>query len=234
MRRMTAIVWLHGFPLSPEMYAKQLAIGGYQHFVPDLRDPSLTSMGDYSRAVQRFLDIEKIDRAVIAGFSMGGYIAMQLLRDVPQRFAALILIDTRETTDTDEGRAARHRQIDDVRANGTKSVVDAMLPKMVVHESLLAPVRKIMESASAEWVIAALTAMATRPDSADTLRGANIPALVFVGDKDPITPPSDAERMVAMMRDAELAPIAGAAHLANYERPDQVNHIIEAWLARKL
>ena len=96
------------------------------------------------------------------------------------------------------------------------------------------PVRKIMESASAEWVIAALTSMATRPDSSDTLRNANIPALVFVGDKDPITPPSDAERMVAMMRDAELAPIAGAAHLANYERPDQVNHIIEAWLARKL
>ena len=46
MRRMTAIVWLHGFPLSPEMYAKQLAIGGYQHFVPDLRDPKKNKLLD--------------------------------------------------------------------------------------------------------------------------------------------------------------------------------------------
>jgi pimeloyl-ACP methyl ester carboxylesterase len=232
---MTAIVWIHGFPLSPAMFTKQLTIGGYQHVAPDLRDPALTSMSDYSRAVQRFLDDEKIDQAVFAGFSMGGYITMQLLRDIPQRFKAMILIDTRETPDTDEGRAIRYKQIDDVRSSGsTESVVDAMLPKMVHHDSQRPSVREIMASASPEWVISALTAMATRPDSAETLRNANIPALVFVGDRDTITPSSDAERMVAMMKDAELAPIAGAAHMANYERPDQVNHIIEAWLDRKL
>jgi pimeloyl-ACP methyl ester carboxylesterase len=235
------IVWIHGFPLSSAMFERQLTIDHYRHIRPDLRgfgktkpaDGAMT-MRDYARDVIDVLDKEKIDRAVIAGFSMGGYVAMQILRDVPQRVAALILIDTRETPDTEEARAGRKKSADDVRANGIKSVVDAMLPKMIVNETLSDDVRKIMESSTPEGVIAALGAMADRPDSTDTLRNATVPALIFVGDKDPITPPTDAERMGALMSEAELAPIANAAHLANYERPDQVNHIIEAWLERKL
>ena len=79
---------------------------------------------------------------------MGGYIAMQLLRDVPERIAALLLLDTRETPDTEEGRATRYKQADDVAKNGIGSVVEAMLPKMVVQESYRAEVRRIMETSS--------------------------------------------------------------------------------------
>ena len=228
---MTSIVWIHGYPHSPEIFEPQLEIKGYKHIRPDLRDAHGNTMREFAQYVLSKVDDE---RAVIAGVSMGGYIAMQILRDAPQRVAALILMSTRETPDDEAGRAARMQAIDTIRTQGPKVVTDALLPKMIISESRQADGRKILEAAKPEWMIAALQAMADRPDSTETLRNANVPALIVVGDKDPITPPRDSERMVALMRDAELAPIANASHLANYERPDQVNHIIEAWLARKL
>lgn len=228
---MTAIVWIHGYPHSPEIFEPQLEIEGYRHIRPDLRKMAGNTMRDFARQV---LDEVDDERAVFAGVSMGGYIAMQIYRDAPERVAALILMSTRETPDDDAGRAARMKAIDTIRNEGPKSVTDALLPKMILNEALQREGGKILEAAPPEWMIAANEAMADRPDSANTLRNATVPALIVVGDKDPITPPRDAERMVAMMRDAEMAPIANAAHLANYERPQQVNHIVEAWLARKL
>jgi pimeloyl-ACP methyl ester carboxylesterase len=126
------------------------------------------------------------------------------------------------------------KAIDEIRRNGPARIIDELLPKMIATESLRPAGRKILESASPAGMIAALQAMADRPDSTETLRNAAVPALIVVGDKDTITPPADGERMAALMPNAELAPIANAAHLANWERPDQVNHLTEAWLARKL
>ena len=159
---------------------------------------------------------------------------MQLLRDAPSRVAALLLLDTKETPDTAEGKAGRLKSAEDVAKNGTKSVIEAMAPKMVVREPLRDVVKHIMQSATPAGVIAALKAMAERPDSTATLRDANVPALVIVGDRDEITPVKDAERMVSLMKQAELAPIANAAHLANFEAPAQVNDLIPAFLARYL
>lgn len=235
------IVWIHGFPLSAAVFAPQTRIAGYRHIRPDLRGFGATpppegpmSMADYSRDVIALLDQLKIDRAVIAGVSMGGYVAMQILRDAPKRVAALLLLDTRETPDNDEGRAGRLKSADDVDRNGTKSVVDAMAPKMVVRVPLREVVRHIMQSATAAGVSAALRAMAARPDSTATLRDCNVPALIIVGEKDVITPVADAERMASLMKQAELAPIANAGHLANFEASAQVNDLVPAFLARYL
>ncbi len=235
------IVWIHGFPLSSAVFAPQTRIQGYRHIRPDLRGFGATpppegemSMADYARDVLGVLDSLNIDRAVVAGLSMGGYVAMQMLRDAPKRVAALLLLDTRETADTKEGREGRLANARDVAVNGTKNVVESMVPKMVVREPLRDVVRHIMQSSSPAGVIAALKAMAARPDSADTLRKTDAPALVIVGERDSLTPVSDAERMAALMKAAELAPIANAAHLANFEAPGQVNDLIPAFLARYL
>jgi len=235
------ILWIHGFPLSSAMFEPQKRIAGYRHLCPDLRgfgsaEPPRgeTSMASYSRDLLDYLDREHVERCVLAGFSMGGYIAMQMLRDAPQRFAALLLLDTRETADTDEGRANRLKQAEEVARSGTKSVIDAMLPKMVAQDAYRNDVRRIMETASPDGVIAALKAMASRPDSAETLRNAQMPAFIIVGDRDEITPPRDAERMVSLLPNAEMAPIARAAHMANFEASEQVNNIFAAFLARAL
>ncbi len=233
------IVWIHGFPLSSKVFEPQLAIDQFRHIRVDLRGfgktpppNGETSMATYARDVLDVMDNAKIDRAVIAGISMGGYVVMQLLRDAPERVAALLLLDTRETADTEEGRATRFKQAGDVAKNGIGSVVDAMTPKMAIGAEAQAAIRKIMEESSPQGVIAALKAMAVRPDSAETLRNADVPALIVVGDRDEITPPRDAERMVKLIKHAEEAPIAKAAHAANFERPEQLNPLIHAFLFR--
>ncbi len=235
------ILWIHGFPLSSAVFAPQTRIQGYRHIRPDLRGFGPTpppggemSMADYARDALAVLDKLNIDRAVVAGLSMGGYVAMQILRDAPQRVAALLLLDTRETPDTREGREGRLESARDVAANGTKNVIESMVPKMVVREPLRDVVRLIMQSASPAGVITALKAMAARPDSTETLRKTDAPALIIVGEHDTLTPVSDAERMASLMKAAELAPIANAAHLANFEAPAQVNDLIPAFLARYL
>jgi len=233
------IVWIHGFPLSSKVFEPQAAIDQFRHIRVDLpgfgKTPPAgreTSMKSYARDVLDVMDDAKIDRAVIAGVSMGGYVVMQLLRDAPERVAALLLLDTRETADTEQGRAIRFKQAEDVAKNGIGSVVDAMTPKMAVGAEAQAAIRKIMVESSPQGMIAALKAMAARPDSAGTLRNASVPALVVVGDRDEITPPSDAERMMSLLQHAEEAPIAKAAHAANFERPEQLNPIIHAFLFR--
>jgi 3-oxoadipate enol-lactonase len=235
------IVWIHGFPLSSAMFEPQTRIAGYRHIRPDLpgfgdtapREGEATMAG-YARNVLEAMDALRIETAVVAGFSMGGYVAMQLLREAPQRVAALLLLDTRETADSEEGRAGRLKTAAEVEAGGTGVVIESMLPKMVARESLRPEVRRIMETASAQGVVGALRAMAARPDSAATLQATPVPTLIVVGDRDAITPPTDAERMKAMMQHAELAPIAHAAHMANYEAAEQVNHITAAFLERYL
>ena len=106
-----------------------------------------------------------------------------------------------------------------------------MLPKMVLSESLKPKVRQIMESSSQEGGMAALRAMAERPDSTDLLPRLTVPTLIVVGEKDTITPPADAERMKKALPNASLVKIANAAHLSNMDQPDEVNAAVEQFLS---
>ena len=191
-------------------------------------------MNDYARVILDDLDERGVERAVFAGFSMGGYICFALARLAPQRISGLILIDTRETADTDEVRKGRYETLEKVRQQGIAPVVEAMLPKMLTAaapDEMKRRVRGIMSSSSRDGVISALQAMAERPDSTDLLPRINVPVLIAVGAEDTITPPADAERMAAAMPEATLVQIAGAAHLSNMEKAAEFNAAVERWNA---
>ena len=235
---MKTIVWIHGFPLSSAMFEKQRTIEGVRHVMPDLPGfggtpaRSSMSMDDYARFV-----LDSVDgQATFAGFSMGGYIALAIARRAPERMDGLILIDTRETADTDEARKGRYDTIEKVRAQGITPVVDSMLPKMLsasAPQQMRDRVREIMNTSSPEGVMAALKAMAERPDSTKDLPNITVPTLIVVGAEDPITPPADAERMAAAIPNATLVKIAGAAHLANFEKAEELNAAVADFLARQ-
>lgn len=195
--------------------------------MPDL--PPLETMDDYARFV-----LEQVEgKAVFAGFSMGGYIALAIARLAPERMEGLILIDTRETADTPEARKGRYDTMAKVREQGTGVVVESMLPKMLTADApgdMREYVREIMSSAPKEFVIASLRAMADRPDSTPVLETINVPTLILVGDQDTITPPSDAQRMAAAIKNATLVTIAGAAHLSTIEKADEVNAAVAGFL----
>jgi 3-oxoadipate enol-lactonase len=230
------IVWIHGFPHSSRVFQRQLSITGVRHIVPDLpgfgRTPpaSIGSIDDYARAVLALLDRLGIDRAIFAGLSMGGYICF----GIPlSRVEGLILIDTRETADTPEARKGRYETIEKVKVRGVSVVVDSLLPKMLTPAAppeLVDEVRTMMSGSSREGVIAALRAMAERPDSTPILPRINVPVLIAVGDQDSVTPPSDAERMAKAIKKATLVTIRGAAHLSNLEKPQEFNAAVERFL----
>jgi 3-oxoadipate enol-lactonase len=234
------IFWVHGFPLSSEVFREQLAIPGVRHIVPDLSGYGKTrwkehvqTLDDYATECVALLDELAIDRAVFAGVSMGGYICFAIARMFPDRVRALILIDTKETADTPEGKKGRYDTIEKVRASGTGALVDAMLPKMITPAAppeLRDRVKAIMESASKEGAIASLGAMAQREDS--NLASIKVPTLIVIGEQDTIATPADAERMKAGLADATLVRLDGAAHLSMMEKPREFNDAVSEFVQR--
>ncbi|MFA6955804.1 MAG: alpha/beta hydrolase [Thermoanaerobaculia bacterium] len=243
-----AIVWIHGFPLSSAIFEPQLAIPGRRHVAPDLPgfgatpfDPALPATIDaYADAVAACVRSLGIDRATLAGVSMGGYVVFAILRRHPDLASSVILIDTREKADSDEGRAGRAAMADAVRRGGAAHAVDPMFPKMLTDAThaaadwRAATVRRAMASASVDGIVAALSAMASRSDSTQTLRDTKLPVLAIAGERDTITPPAEAERMAALAGDGAHVVIAGAAHLSNVESPAEFNRAVLAFLARQL
>ncbi|HEU4522556.1 MAG TPA: alpha/beta hydrolase [Thermoanaerobaculia bacterium] len=234
---MPSLVWIHGFPLSSKIFAKQPRgfapdLAGFGSAPPPSRD---YTMNDYAKDVLAGMDAQNIDRAVLGGLSMGGYILMAIARIAPERISGVILIDTRETPDTAESKKGRYDTIEKVKEKGVGVVVEPMLPKMLTSgapQPLVDETRRIMMSSSSEGVIAALRAMAERSDSTDALRKLNVPALVVAGDQDTITPLADAQRMGALLPNATVVTIRGAAHLSNFEQPEQFNDAVASFLKR--
>jgi pimeloyl-ACP methyl ester carboxylesterase len=236
----TPILWIHGYPLASSIYEQQLAIRNVRHVMPDLPgfgqsrpDGGMMSIDAYAKLIVDLLDHRGIDRAVFAGLSMGGYVCFAIARIAPQRMRGLILIDTRETADSDETRKGRYASIEKIKREGVKPIVESMLPKMLTRAApreMRERVREIMSSTTPDGAVAALQAMATRPDSTPLLEKIQVPTLVIVGEDDPITPPADAERMAAAIRGAKLVRIAGAAHLSNYEKAADVNRAVGGFM----
>jgi len=238
-----AILWIHGYPLSGRIFAPQTSIAGFRHIVPDLpgfgssaASGSRATIDDFADAIIRLADELVLSRFVLAGLSMGGYIALAVIRKAAGRIAALILLDTKETPDSEKARAERLSTIDKVESSGTATVVESMLPKLLGAQTtesnpgLIRETRQILESASPEGICSALSAMAARPDSTATARSIKVPTLIIVGSEDTLTPPSDAERMHGLIEGSQLTIIPSAGHLPTLEQPEPTSRAIAEFL----
>ena len=238
------VVFLHGFPHDRTLWAPQL--GGLlpraRCIAPDLRGFGESeirgpyTMDRYADDVIEMLDILSIDRAVIAGLSMGGYIAFALWRRHRQRVRALILADTRAGADTEETRAKRRELIALARAKGSGAVADLQIAGMVgrttreKHPDVVDSVHRMLTMAPVEGVVGALEAMIARPDSTPTLATIDVPTLIIVGDEDVLTPPKEARAMHVQIPGSRLEILAGAGHVSNVERPAAFNHVASEFL----
>jgi pimeloyl-ACP methyl ester carboxylesterase len=168
---------------------------------------------------------------------MGGYICFAAARAAADRLAGLILIDTKAAADSDDARLNRKKTADGVAESGVGVAVDQMLPKMFApktyesNRALVDSTRVMMESSSRDGVIAALGAMASRPDSTPSLGAIRIPTLIVVGDADSIASPAEAKGIGSAIPGARVVTIADAGHLSNIEKPVEVNRAIESFLA---
>lgn len=244
----TPLVLLHAFPLSSAMWLDQRnALGDSCRVItPDQRGFGGTPLGDDPSSLDRCADdvVELLDRlglerVVLGGLSMGGYVAMAFLRRYADRVAGLLLADTKATADPEAGRANRERIATAVETDPESTVlVDDVLPTLlgettVASRPLVAGrVRGLVQAAPAPAVAWAQRAMAARPDSFDVLRAYAGPALVVVGAEDTLSPPADAEAMAEALPDARLAIVPEAGHLTAVETPEAFNAEVTGLLSR--
>jgi 3-oxoadipate enol-lactonase len=233
-------VLLHGFPFNRSMWREQARalVETCRVIAPDLRGQGDTPLGETTGAatmeemaadVAALLDELNVNRAVVGGLSMGGYVALAFRRAFPERVGALVLADTRSQADTEDARRTREETARRALSEGMEPVTSAMLPKLLSEETRLRRpetverVRQMLLAAKPEGAAAALRGMALRRDQTDLLREIEAPTLIVVGREDVVTPPADAEAMRDKIEGSRLVRIEGAGHLSNVERPEEFN-----------
>jgi len=245
------LVLLHAFPLSADQWLPQLhrAPPGWRFIAPDLRgfrgagpafeDPGLgnLSIDDYADDVIQLMVHLEIDRAVVCGVSMGGYVAFGMLRRAPKRVAGLILANTRATADSDEGRAGRDRMIDLANREGAGAIAREMVPKLLGATSrsnqpdLEDAVHRLIQMNSTEGIVSGLRALKTRPDSTPLLGAITVPTLVISGDEDVIIPSKEAEGLHKAIPGSRLVIFPKVGHLSNLETAGEFSRAVEKHLS---
>jgi 3-oxoadipate enol-lactonase len=175
------------------------------------------------------VDAAGFDRVVVAGLSMGGYVAFELWRSVPERIAGLVLANTRAEADTSDGAKARRDLAARLRVEGNV-LVDAPPPLLGerASEATRERVRGWIADQSPQAIAAAALGMADRPDSTPDLPGITVPTLVITSDLDALIPAEVTGAIAERVPGARLETIAGAGHLSNVERPDVFDELVRA------
>ena len=200
-------------------------------WVTDLaRDNSFASMA------ARVLAEAPAQRFALAGLSMGGYVAMEIMRQAPERVTRLALLDTRATLDTPEETARRHELMRLAQTErGFTPITTRMLP-LLVHparvedEPLVRIIREMAERIGAEVYVRHQNAIMSRPDFRPDLPRIGCPTLVLCGREDALTPLERHEEIARLIPTARLVIIEQCGHLSTLERPHEVNVALRDWL----
>lgn len=236
---------LHAFPLDHRMWEHQaVALGeaGWRVIVPDLPGfggtavldaaPSLDAVAD---GVLDDLARQGVDRAIVGGLSLGGYVTMALLRKRPEVFAAVMLCDTKASADDPHARQNRHRLAEAVQQDPSQAgriLRHAVLPGLVgstTHDRRPEVVQRIggwLDEAPAATVAWYQQAMAERADSHEVLASLDVPVLVLWGQEDTLSPAAEQASMLAAVRRGEERIIPGCGHLSAVEDPEPVSRTL--------
>lgn len=229
------VVLLHAFPMSGAMWEPQLeALKAFRVLLPDLRGFGGTPLVGPWLVEHAAADVlESFEgKAAIVGLSMGGYVALQIAAAAPERVTGLVLCDTRAEPDANENKAKRAAAIDFVRKNGVDAFLGPFLNDAVANQSALPFLTGVAAKSSPEAVMAALAALAARPDAVPGLSKIKVPTAVLVGSQDKITPLPLAEAMRSKIPGAELHLVPGAGHFSNAENPAVFNERLVSFLKR--
>lgn len=224
------LVLVPGLTCDAEVWRAQLEglSGAARMTIADtLQDDSIAAMA------QRLLDAAP-DRFALAGFSMGGYVAMEVVRRAPARVSRLALLDTNAGAD-DAGRAAvRRAAVRTAQERGFEKVLRGSLG-LLVHPDADPAIGEAVVAMALRVGIDAFerqqAAIIGRPDALPGLAGVTLPTLVLVGAQDRTTPPRHAQEIAAAIPGAVLRQIERCGHMAPMEQPGAVNAALREWLA---
>jgi pimeloyl-ACP methyl ester carboxylesterase len=217
---MVHTILVPGLLCSPRLYAPVLP-ALWRHGAVTIADTRRD--GSLPATAERLL-AEAPARFALGGLSMGGYVALEVLRQAPDRVVALALMSTSARPDTDEQTAARREQLAMVEAGRFEEVVDAAFPRMVAEdraddEALLAVSRAMAADVGPAVYVRQQEAVIARADSRPLLAHIECPTLVVHGTGDQLIPFEHGEELAAGIPGARLAPLEGCGHTSTLERP---------------
>lgn len=241
-----AIILIHGFPLNKTMWNKQVEVlkDEYRVIAYDIRGHGNSDIGDENFSMALFvtdllslMDALKIDKTILCGFSMGGYIVLNAVENYPDRFTALLLCDTTCTADKPEAKEKRLTAIESIREKGLEAYAEESLKKLfsrisfTKHQEEIAIVRDMIIKTSKQSLYTTLHALTERKETCIRLHEIKVPVLILVGKEDEITPPDVALSMHEKIKGSILKEIAQAGHLSNLENPNEFNQHLTGFLS---
>lgn len=237
-----ALLLIHGFPLCRRMWrpqGKALARAGYRVIAPDLRGFGESSISDGAVAMETYaddmiglLDRLGIERAVVGGMSMGGYVLMNLLERYPDRVPAAVFIVTKAGADDAAAKAKRTALAESVMREGAKAASGAFRGVLFAAETLekrpelVDEVSSWMDATGQAGLAAGLIAMRERKDSVPLLPRFSLPAMVIGAEGDMAIPPENSRLIASGLSGAELCIIHGGGHMVNLEQPEAFNETV--------
>lgn len=223
------LLMLPGMMCDARMFAPQIAAlsAGRSLMVPDLSGAeSITALAS------KVLD-EAPPRFALAGLSMGGIVAMEILAQQPERVAGMALMNTNPSAELPEVRAGRGPQIEAARQGQMLALMEErMFPLYSVGDnaSISNVARDMANSLGPEVFIRQSLALRDREDRCDVLQQSQLPTLIIGGHSDQLCPPERHELMASLMPHAKLVMLAETAHLSTLERPVETSAALNEWL----
>jgi 3-oxoadipate enol-lactonase len=243
-----SVLFLHAFPLTAEMWEPNLGVlpDGWRSIAPDYRgfgrstlpDAPQHRMTDFAGDIVDLLDRLEIAQAIVVACSIGGYVAFEMWKSARNYFSGLVLVSTRATADTEEGKAGRRKMIELAEREGVEAVANQMVPKLLGatvqrdRPDLVKRVRNLALSNKPEGVRAALAAMMERRDFTGMLGDIDVPTAIVAGAEDTLIPVSASESMQGAIKGSTLDVIAQAGHLPNLEQTTPFDAILQKFLKR--
>ena len=224
------VVLLHAYPLDERMWEPQLeALNGYDVATPRLYGRGST-IAEYAASVLADADGELVP----VGASLGGYTALELARQAPERVRAFALVGARVDADTPERRAARADTKALIDDGGAEALWENQRTRLLLEdasENAVERARDLALDRSSEELLEALAAIRDRDDRTDTLQAFPGPVLVAVGEDDQFIPPEEAQTQAQLAPHGRFRAFVGARHLPNLEQPGEFNAALAQFLA---
>jgi 3-oxoadipate enol-lactonase len=225
------LVLIHGYPLDHSIWEPLAPAleGDFDLIMPDLRGfggsraaaPS-GSIDVYGADVAGLLSALQLPRAIIAGHSMGGYVALAIVRNHPEIVAGLSLVSSQVRADTPDRRKGREAAAKTVMEDGVEDVASAMSTQLTEDPLIQASMRDLIGRQEPEGLASALRAMSGRPDSREVVGQLTIPVVDIHGDEDRLIPFDRGREVQELLSSAVLVTVPGAGHLPMIENPSVV------------
>lgn len=240
------LILIHAFPTDQNLWVPQqqelknhfrvitLDLWGFGHSASV--DGKAVTMTDYADEVHQLMQQLHLDKAILAGESMGGYIALAFLEKYPDNLSGLVLSNTQAIADTEENKAKREASAVEVLQHGTTEFINAFMPKALssgASDEMRTSLHGILTAQPATAMASALRGMALRHDTSTLLEHTSLPILIITGEEDILISSQQSKNMHQLAKNSTLVVLANAGHLSSLEQPQQWNNALIALFFNK-